>query len=99
MALMGKIRGLRIRGGKSISEISRLASLSRNTIQKWLDPPQSAAPKYRWRDVSTKLAPFVDTLTRTLEVYARRDKHERQMARALHAQLMADGYSGGYTRG
>ena len=98
MALIGKIRGMRMRDGKSISEISRLTSLSRNTIKKWLSTPQSAAPKYRRRDVSTKLAPFVATLTQALEVDARRAKHERRTARALHVQLAADGYSGGYTR-
>ena len=98
MALIGKIRGMRMRDGKSISEISRLTSLSRNTIKKWLSTPQSATPKYRRRDVSTKLAPFIQTLTQALEVDARRAKHERRTARALHVQLAADGYSGGYTR-
>jgi DNA replication protein DnaC len=47
MALIGKIRGMRMRDGKSISEISRLTSLSRNTIKKWLRTPQGAVPKYR----------------------------------------------------
>ncbi len=98
MALVGKIRGMRMRDGKSISEISRLTSLSRNTIKKWLSTSQSATPKYRRRDGSTKLAPFIQTLTQALEVDARRAKHERRTARALHAQLAAEGYSGGYTR-
>ena len=98
MALIGKIRGMRMPNGKSISEISRLTSLSRNTIKKWLSTPQSARPKYRRRDVLTKLAPFEATLTQALEVDARRVKHERRTARALHVQLAADGYSGGYTR-
>lgn len=98
MALIGKVRGMRMRDGKSISEISRLTSLSRNTIKKWLGTPQSATPKYRRRDVSTKLAPFVAPLTQALEVDARRAKHERRTARALHVQLAADCYSGGYTR-
>ena len=98
MALIGKIRGMRMPNGKSISEISRLTSLSRNTIKKWLSTPQSARPKYRRRDVLTKLAPFEATLTQALEVDARRVKHERRTARALHFQLAADGYSGGYTR-
>ena len=78
MALIGKIRGMRMRDGKSISEISRLTSLSRNTIKKWLKVPQSAAPKYRRRGVATKLAPYVQTLTQALEVDARRAKHERR---------------------
>jgi transposase len=98
MALIGKIRGMRMRDGKSISEISRLTSLSRNTIKKWLQSPQGSAPKYRRRDVSTKLAPFVAELTQALEVDARRAKHERRSARALHVQLTSQGYDGGYTR-
>ena len=98
MALIGKIRGMRLRDGKSISEISRLTSLSRNTIKKWLQTPQGATPKYRRRDVSSKLAPFIATLTQALEVDARRAKHERRTARALHVQLTSQGYDGGYTR-
>ena len=38
------------------------------------------------------------TITQALEVDARRAKHERRTARALHAQLAAEGYDGGYTR-
>ena len=98
MVLIGKIRGMRLRDGKSISEISRLTSLSRNTIKKWLQTPQGGTPKYRRCDVSTKLAPFVATLTQALEVDAHRAKHERRTARALHVQLTSQGYDGGYTR-
>ena len=98
MALIGKIRGMRLRDGKSISEISRLTSLSRNTIKKWLKTPQGAVPKYRRSDAATKLAPFVDTLVRALESDARRAKHERRTGRALHAQIKSEGYTGGYTR-
>ena len=36
MALMGKIRGMYFRDKKSIGEIARLTSLSRNTIKRWL---------------------------------------------------------------
>ena len=85
MALIGKIRGVRMRERKSIGEISSLTSLSRNTIKKWLSTPRSATPKYRRRDVSTKLAPFIQTLTRALEVDARRAKHERRTVSAWPA--------------
>jgi transposase-like protein len=98
MALIGKIRGMRLRDGKSISEISRLTSLSRNTIKKWLKTPQGAVPKYRRHDTATKLAPFIGTLVNVLEIDARRAKHERRTARALHAELRSEGYAGGYTR-
>ena len=48
MALTGKIRALREREGKSISEIARRTCLSRNTIKKWLKVPADAQPKH-WR--------------------------------------------------
>jgi hypothetical protein len=56
MAMMGKIRSMHFRQGKSISEIARLTSLSRNTIKKWLKAPQGAQPKYRRREMPKKLA-------------------------------------------
>jgi hypothetical protein len=98
MALIGRIRGMRMRDGKSISEISRLTGLSRNMNKRWLNVAQGATPKYRRRDVSTKLAPFIATLTQGLEVDARRAKHERRTLRALHVQLASQGYDGRYTR-
>lgn len=98
MALMGKIRGMHFRDGKSISEIARLTSLSRNTIKKWLRAPQGAQPKYRRPAVPTKLTPFVDALTQALVADGHRPRHERRTARALHAELQAQGYQGGYTR-
>ena len=36
MALIGKVGGMRMREGKTVSEISRLTRLSRDTIKKWL---------------------------------------------------------------
>ena len=98
MALIGKIRGMYFRDGKSISEIARLTSLSRNTIKKWLKRAQGTAPKYRRCEVPKKLTPYLASLTQALEVDARRAKRERRSARALHAQLAGEGYQGGYTR-
>ena len=98
MALKGKIRALHQREGKSISEIARRTSLSRNTIKKWLKAPADAAPKYRREPTPGKLAPFVATLKQALKADAHRPRHERRMARALLVQLQAQGYSGGYSR-
>jgi transposase len=98
MALMGKIRAMRLREGKSISEISRLTSLSRNTIKKWLKVPQGTQPKYRRPEVPTKLTPFIEALTQALQADGHRPRHERRTARALHAELKTQGYAGGYTR-
>ena len=70
MALLGKIRAMHRRDGKSISEIARLTSLSRNTIKKWLKASAPAAPKYRRREVATKLRPFVERLEQALKADA-----------------------------
>jgi transposase len=98
MAMMGKIRSMHFRQGKSISEIARLTSLSRNTIKRWLKAPQGAEPKYRRREMPTKLAPFVEALDKALKADGHRPRHERRTARALHVELQALGYDGGYTR-
>ena len=98
MAMMGKIRSMHFRQGKSISEIARLTSLSRNTIKKWLKAPQGAQPKYRRREMPTKLAPFVEALDKALKADGHRPRRERRTARALHVELQALGYEGGYTR-
>lgn len=47
MAMIGKIRRMFHRQGKSVCEISRITSLSRNTVRKWLDAPVDGEPKYR----------------------------------------------------
>jgi len=98
MALKGKIRALHQREGKSISEIARRTSLSRNTIKKWLKAPVEEVPKYRRERTPGKLGPFVATLTQALKADAHRPRHERRTARALLVQIQAQGYSGGYSR-
>ena len=90
MALMGKIRGMYFRDKKSISEIARLTSLSRNTIKRWLRAARGTQPKYRGSEVATKLTPFAAALTKALETDAHRPRRERRTARALHAQLKAE---------
>jgi transposase len=98
MAMMSKIRSMHLRQGKSISEIARLTSLSRNTIKKWLKVPQGAEPRYRRAEMPKKLAPYVGVLQQALKADAHRPRHERRTARALLVELQARGYSGGYTR-
>lgn len=98
MAMIGKIRGMYERDGKTISEISRLTSLSRNTIKKWLRAARGAEPKYRRRPVPVKLTPFMAALGQALEADGHRRKSERRTAKALHAELRALGYTGGYSR-
>ncbi len=86
------------RGKKSQREIARTTGLSRNTISKWLDGPLQAEPKYRRVEQPGKLTAFHETLMQALKVDARRPRHERRTARALHAEIKAAGYVGGYSR-
>jgi transposase len=98
MAMLGKIRRLYYREGLTVSEISRRTSLSRNTIRRWLRISEVAVPKYRRREVPTKLLPFVEALKGMLEADSHRPKAERRTARALQLELVSRGYAGGYTR-
>jgi transposase len=98
MAMLGKVRAMHLRDGKSISEIARATSLSRNTIKKWLKSGAGAVPKYRRRKVPTKLEAYVEPLLQALKADAQRPRRERRTVKALHAELKAAGYAGGYTR-
>jgi transposase len=97
MATLGKIRRMYFRDGLSLSEISRRTSLARNTIKQWLKKPEGTEPKYRRQSRPGKLTPFETALTHALDVDARRPKRDRRTARALCAELKAQGYAGGYT--
>ena len=47
MAMIGKVRRLHYRQKKSVRQIARMTSLSRNTVRKWLRAaPVAAEPKY-----------------------------------------------------
>jgi transposase len=98
MAMIGKIRRMHHRQGKSIREISRITSLSRNTIRKWLDAPLNDEPTYRRRPQASKLTPYHETLKQSLKADARRPKKERRTALALYGELKATGYPGCYSR-
>ena len=98
MAMIGKIRRMYFREKKSVREISRLTSLSRNTIDKWLKAPVEREPVYCRKPGPIKLTPYVDQLTGWLRADARRPKRERRTAKALFAALREAGYEGGYSR-
>ena len=85
------------RDGLSISEISRRTSLSRNTIKTWLKKPEGTEPTYRRHSVPGKLSAYEEVLIRALSSDAQRSKRERRTAKALLAELQAEGYTGGYT--
>ena len=98
MDMIGRIRRLHRRGNKSEREIARMTGLSRNTVAKWLHGQVDGPPKYRRELQPSKLTAFHEAIEQALKADARRPRHERRTAKALYAQIRADGYEGGYTR-
>ncbi len=98
MAMIGKVKRMHFREKKSVREIVRLTSLSRNTVRKWLKAAVVEEPRYRRSAAPGKLTPFHESLRQALKVDAHRPRHERRTARALHTQIQAEGYGGGYSR-
>ena len=98
MAMIGKVLRMHHREKKSVREIVKATSLSRNTVRKYLRKGVAEAPKYRRPAVATKLAPYVEQVKQALLADARRPKKERRTAKALYTQLVAAGYEGGYSR-
>jgi transposase len=98
MAMIGKVRRMHFRQSKTVREIARATSLSRNTVRKYLRVEQVGEPTYRRTAGPTKLTPFHEAIQQALKVDARRPKRERRTARMLHEELKAAGYDGGYSR-
>ena len=99
MAMIGKVRRMFHRQNKSVRELSRITSLSRNTISKWLEEPLEGEPKSRPRPPRPgKLTDYHATLKQALQADAHRPKKERRTALALFAEIQAAGYTGGYSR-
>jgi len=98
MAMIGKVRRLHYRQQKSVREIARITSLSRNTVRKWLKAPVAGEPKYRREPRPGKLTAFHEALQLALKVDGHRPKRDRRTAHALYAQIKAAGYVGGYSR-
>ena len=98
MAVVGEVKRMYFREKKSVREIVRLTSLSRNTVRKWLKTPVPEEPRYRRSEAAGKLTPFVEAIKQALKVDAHRARHERRTARALHAQIKSEGYAGSYSR-
>lgn len=98
MAMIGKIRRMHHRQSKSVREIARATSLSRNTVRKYLRVEQVEEPKCERAARPTKLTPYHETIKQALKADAHRPKRERRTARALHEEIKAAGYEGGYSR-
>jgi len=98
MTMIGKIRRMHFRQRKSVRDISRSTSLSRNTVRKYLRMERVQEPKYERAGRTTKLTAFHETIVAALRADARRPKRERRTALALLAQIQSQGYAGGYSR-
>ena len=98
MAMIGKVRRMYFREKRSVREIVRLTSLSRNTVRKWLKATVLEEPKYRRGQAPGKLTAYHETLKLALKADAHRPRHERRTARALYEQIRRDGYAGCYSR-
>ena len=98
MAMIGKVKRMFFRKKKSVREIVRLTSLSRNTLRKSRKAAVLEKPRYRRSAAPGKLTPFHESLKLALKVEAHRPRHERRTAVARHTQIRCEGYSGGYSR-
>ena len=99
MEMFGKIRRMYLRDKLSLHEITKRTGLSRNTIRRWLRRPEEAAPpRYCRREMPGKLTAFHEALEQALKADAHRTKQNRRTAKALFAQIKADGYAGGYSQ-
>lgn len=97
MAMFGKVRRMYFREKRSIREIVRRTSLSRNTIRKWLRVPEGTEPRYQREAVPGKLAPFEEPLRAALETDSHRPRRERRTALRLFQELKQAGFTGGYS--
>ena len=66
MAMIGKVLRMHHREKKSVREIVRATSLSRNTVRKYLRTPVARPPRYRRKAAATKLSAFVETVKMAL---------------------------------
>ena len=98
MEMIGKIRRMYVRDKLSLHEIAKRTGLSRNTIRKWVRPPETVVPIYLRSDIPKKLSDFHETLARALKADSLRPKHNRRTAKALFAEIKAEGYAGGYSQ-
>jgi transposase len=97
MELLSVIRRWYHREHLRIREIERRTGLSRNTIRKYL---RSDAVEVRFKvpQRPSRLDPFADKLSEWLRLEASKGRKVRRTMRQLHADLVALGYGGSYSR-
>ena len=97
MALLSVIRRWAFRDQLSIREIARRTGLSRNTIRKYLRS-DVVEPKFKVPDRPSKLDAFADKLSAWLKIEASRPRKQKRTLKQLHADLVALGFDGSYSR-
>jgi transposase len=97
MALLSVIRRWFFRDQLSIREIARRTGLSRNTIRKYLRS-DVVEPKFKVPDRPSKLDAFADKLSALLKTEASRPRKQKRTLKQLHADLVALGFDGSYSR-
>jgi transposase len=97
MALLSVIRRWHFREGMAIREIERRTGLSRNTIRKYLRA-DTVEPKFKVPERPSKLGPFAEKLSGWLRIEAGKSRKQRRTAKQMHADLVALGYDGSYSR-
>jgi transposase len=83
MAMIGKVKRMYFRQKKSVREIVRPTSLSRNTVRKWLEASVLGEPRYRRSPAPGKLSAFHDAI---------------KLALKADAQIRSESYAGSHSR-
>ena len=60
MSMMGKVRRVRFREGKSVRKIARLTSLARNTVRAWREPLEHLTPTMVYFQAGPVTEPGID---------------------------------------
>jgi transposase len=97
MALLSVIRRWAFREGMSIREITRRTGLSRNTIRKYLRS-DAVEPKFELVERPSKLDPYAERVSGWLKTEASKSRKQRRTGKQIHADLVALGYDGSYSR-
>ncbi len=97
MALLSVIRRWAFRDGMSIREITRRTGLSRNTIRKYLRS-DAVEPKFEIVVRPSRLDPYAERLSGWLKTEMTRSRKQRRTGKQIHADLVALGYDGSYSR-
>ena len=97
MELLNVIRRMSLRLKLPIREIARRTGLSRNTVKKHLKA-DTVEPTFAIPDRPSKLDPFAEKLSGWLKSEGAKSRKQRRTLKQLHADLVALGFTGSYSR-